>query len=120
MPRGLFITLEGLDGSGKTTQINRLAAWLKKRGHAPVVTRQPGGTATGDRIRALVLDSRSSGLAPMAEMALMFADRAQAIAEAIQPALDAGKARALRPLYGLDASAILPDSSRATASSCIT
>jgi dTMP kinase len=91
MPRGLFITLEGLDGSGKTTQINRLAAWLKKRGHAPVVTRQPGGTATGDSIRALVLDSRSSGLAPMAEMALMFADRAQAIAEVIQPALDAGK-----------------------------
>ena len=91
MPRGLFITLEGLDGSGKTTQINRLAAWLKRRGHAPVVTRQPGGTATGDRIRALVLDSRSTGLAPMAEMALMFADRAQAIAEVIQPALDAGK-----------------------------
>jgi dTMP kinase len=91
MPRGLFITLEGLDGSGKTTQIARLAAWLKKRGHAPIVTRQPGGTATGDRIRALVLDSRSSGLAPMAEMALMFADRAQAIAEVIQPALDAGK-----------------------------
>ncbi len=91
MPRGLFITLEGLDGSGKTTQINRLAAWLKKRGHAPVVTRQPGGTATGDRIRELVLDSRSAGLAPMAEMALMFADRAQAIAEVIRPALDAGK-----------------------------
>jgi len=91
MPRGLFITLEGLDGCGKTTQINRLAAWLKRRGHAPVVTRQPGGTATGDRIRALVLDSRSTGLAPMAEMALMFADRAQAIAEVIQPALDAGK-----------------------------
>jgi dTMP kinase len=91
MPRGLFITLEGLDGSGKTTQINRLAAWLKKRGHAPVVTRQPGGTATGDRIRALVLDSRSGGLAPMAEMALMFADRAQAIEEVIQPALKAGR-----------------------------
>ncbi|MGD0939767.1 MAG: dTMP kinase [Terracidiphilus sp.] len=91
MPRGLFITLEGLDGSGKTTQITRLSAWLKKRGHAPVVTRQPGGTATGDRIRALVLDSRSTGLAPMAEMALMFADRAQTIAEVIQPALDAGR-----------------------------
>jgi len=91
MPRGLFITLEGLDGSGKTTQINRLAAWLKKRGHAPVVTRQPGGTATGDRIRELVLDSRSSGLAPMTEMALMFADRAQTIAEVIRPALDGGK-----------------------------
>jgi dTMP kinase len=91
MPRGLFITLEGLDGSGKTTQINRLAGWMKKRGHSPVVTRQPGGTATGDRIRALVLDSRSSGLAPMTEMALMFADRAQAIAEVIEPALAAGQ-----------------------------
>jgi dTMP kinase len=91
MPRGLFITLEGLDGSGKTTQINRLAAWLKKRGHGALVTRQPGGTAAGDRIRALALDSRSSGLAPMAEMALMFADRAQAIAEVIEPALEAGQ-----------------------------
>lgn len=91
MPRGLFITLEGLDGSGKTTQINRLAVWLKKRGHESLVTRQPGGTVTGDRIRALVLDSRAGGLAPMAEMALMFADRAQAIAEVIEPALAEGK-----------------------------
>jgi dTMP kinase len=90
MPRGLFITFEGLDGSGKTTQIQRLASWLKMRGQPPLVTRQPGGTATGDRIRALALDSRSTGLAPMAEMALMFADRAQAIAEVIEPALSAG------------------------------
>ena len=91
MRRGLFITFEGLDGSGKTTQINRLAAWLKKRGHSAVITRQPGGTKTGERIRALVLDSRSKDLAPMCEMALMFADRAQAIAEVIKPALTAGK-----------------------------
>jgi dTMP kinase len=91
MRRGLFITFEGLDGSGKTTQINHLEAWLKKRGHATVITRQPGGTATGDRIRALVLDSRSKGLTPMCEMALMFADRAQAIAEVIKPALAEGK-----------------------------
>jgi dTMP kinase len=91
MPRGLFITLEGLDGSGKTTQIRRLASWLTKRGLEPVVTRQPGGTATGDRIREILLDSRSARLAPMAEMALMFADRAQAIAEVIGPALDAGR-----------------------------
>jgi dTMP kinase len=93
MPRGLFITLEGLDGSGKTTQMRRLAVWLKKRFplQDPILTRQPGGTGTGDRIRALVLDSRQSGLAPMTEMALMFADRAQAIAEVIQPALDEGK-----------------------------
>jgi len=96
MPRGLFITLEGLDGSGKTTQIKRLAAWLKKRNLdkrnlEPVLTRQPGGTPIGDRIRELLLDSRSTSLAPMTEMALMFADRAQAIADVIQPALDAGK-----------------------------
>jgi dTMP kinase len=91
MSRGLFITLEGLDGSGKTTQLKHLSAWMQRRGIQPVVTRQPGGTPTGDRIRELLLDSRSAGLAPMAEMALMFADRAQAIAEIIAPALDAGK-----------------------------
>jgi dTMP kinase len=91
MPRGLFITLEGLDGSGKTTQIKRLAAWMQKRGLETIVTRQPGGTATGDRIRALLLDSASSPLAPMTEMALMFADRAQAIAEVIEPSLAAGR-----------------------------
>jgi dTMP kinase len=91
MARGLFITLEGLDGSGKTTQLKRLAAWLQKRGVVPVITRQPGGTATGDRIRELLLDSRSAGLAPMTEMAMMFADRAQSIAEVIEPALAAGK-----------------------------
>ncbi|MGA8742959.1 MAG: dTMP kinase [Terracidiphilus sp.] len=91
MPRGLFITIEGLDGSGKTTQIKRLAAWMQKRGLDPVITRQPGGTATGDRIRALLLDSGSTPLAPTTEMALMFADRAQAIAEVIEPALAAGR-----------------------------
>lgn len=91
MPRGIFITLEGLDGSGKTTQIKRLVAWLSRRGPEPVVLRQPGGTAMGDRIREVLLDSRSGSVAPMTEMALMFADRAQAIAEVIQPALNQGK-----------------------------
>ena len=91
MPQGLFITLEGLDGSGKTTQLKRLAAWMEKRGAESVVTRQPGGTEIGDQIRALLLDSRSEGLAPMTEMALMFADRAQAIAQIIAPALAAEK-----------------------------
>src|SRR6185437_14193719 len=65
VPRGLFITLEGLDGSGKTTQIQRLASWLQRRGFASVQVRQPGGTPTGDRIRAILLDSRSTRLAPM-------------------------------------------------------
>lgn len=91
MPRGLFITLEGLDGSGKTTQIARLAKWMKKRGLDPVVTRQPGGTPTGDRIRALLLDSGTEPVSPMTEMALMFGDRAQAIAQVIEPALSAGQ-----------------------------
>src|SRR6202789_642515 len=93
MPRALFITFEGLDGSGKTTQMRRLGAWLKKRlpSDELILTRQPGGTATGDRIRALVLDSRQTGLAPMTAMALMFADRAQAIAGVIEPALAEGK-----------------------------
>lgn len=91
MPRSLFITLEGLDGSGKTTQIKRLAAWLTRHGHEPVVLRQPGGTVVGNRIRELILDARSRSLDAMTEMALMFADRAQAIAEIIQPALDSGK-----------------------------
>jgi dTMP kinase len=68
-----------------------LAAWLGKRGIPVVQTRQPGGTATGDRIREILLDARSQALAPMAEMALMFADRAQTIAEVIQPALAEGK-----------------------------
>ena len=73
--------------------MRRLTVWLTMRlgEDAVVVTRQPGGTATGDKIRALVLDSRSAGLAPMTEMALMFADRAQAIDEVIEPALAAGK-----------------------------
>ena len=91
MPGGLFITLEGLDGSGKTTQIKRLAAWMTRRGLSVVQTRQPGGTDLGDRIRPLLLDARSTPVAPMAEMALMFADRAQAIAQVIRPALDEGR-----------------------------
>jgi dTMP kinase len=91
MSRGFFITFEGLDGSGKTTQLKRLVSWMLKRGMTPEVTRQPGGTATGDRIRELLLDSRSGSLAPLAEMAMMFADRAQSIAEVIEPALAAGK-----------------------------
>jgi dTMP kinase len=94
MARGQFITFEGLDGSGKTTQLRRLASWLTAAGHATVTLRQPGSTALGERLRAVLLDSRSEStlgpLSPMAEMALMFADRAQAIAEVIEPALVSG------------------------------
>jgi dTMP kinase len=88
---GFFITFEGIDGSGKTTQLRRLAAWLESRGETPLVTRQPGGTKTGDRIRSLLLDSKTEGLAPRAELGLMFADRAQAVAEVIAPALGEGR-----------------------------
>ncbi len=94
MARGFFITFEGLDGSGKTTQLRRLASSLTEQGHAVVALRQPGGTALGDRIRSVVLDSRSDAalgaISPVAELTLMFADRAQAIAEIILPALTAG------------------------------
>jgi dTMP kinase len=94
MQRGYFITFEGLDGSGKTTQLRRLAATLAAEGHTVVTLRQPGGTALGDRIRSILLDSRSEAvlgpIAPAAELALMFADRAQSIAEVILPALAAG------------------------------
>jgi dTMP kinase len=90
MPRGLFVTFEGLDGSGKSTQLRRLKEWLQAEGHSVTTTRQPGGTRAGDRIRALLLDSRTESLAPLAELGLMFSDRAQAIAEVIEPALQAG------------------------------
>jgi dTMP kinase len=89
--RGFFITFEGLDGSGKTTQIRKLAAWLEARGIVHTLTRQPGGTPTGDRIRNLLLDSKSAGLAPRTELGLMFADRAQTIQDVIAPALAAGQ-----------------------------
>jgi dTMP kinase len=95
MRRGLFITFEGLDGSGKTTQLRRLAQSLTASGHEVVCLRQPGGTALGDRIRGILLDSRSEAalgpIAPLAELALMFADRAQSVAGIILPALAAGK-----------------------------
>jgi len=95
MQRGYFITFEGLDGSGKTTQLRRLAATLEAEGHPVVTLRQPGATVLGDRIRSILLDSKSEAahgpIAPAAEMSLMFADRAQAIAEIILPALKDGK-----------------------------
>jgi dTMP kinase len=94
MAPGFFITFEGLDGSGKTTQMRRLQAWLTAEGRTVTSLRQPGGTALGDRIRGILLDSRSEtalgGITPLAELALMFADRAQAIAEVIRPALERG------------------------------
>ena len=88
--RGKFITFEGLDGTGKSTQMRKLAAALRQGGHKVVETREPGGTATGEKIRKVLLDSGTAGLDPLAEMALMFASRAQHIAEVIEPGLAAG------------------------------
>src|SRR5581483_9951744 len=89
--RGIFITFEGLDGCGKTTQLARLAEALSARSLDVVATREPGGSGIGERIRAILLDSRTAGLSSYAELALMFADRAQHVEEVIQPALKMGK-----------------------------
>jgi dTMP kinase len=91
MARGFFITFEGLDGSGKTTQLRKLAQWLEAAGHQVTLTRQPGDTRIGERIRSLILDSRTENLAPRTELGLMFSDRAQGIAEVIEPALAQGR-----------------------------
>lgn len=92
--QGLFITFEGLDGSGKTTQVKRLAATLEAEGRRVVLLRNPGGTALGDRIRGILLDSRSESelgaITPTAELALMFADRAQSLEQIVKPALAEG------------------------------
>ena len=86
--RGVFITFEGPDGSGKTTQIRRATEWLQGRGIDPVLLRQPGGTPLGEKIRSILLDSRAQDpVSPLTELALMFADRAQSIHEIILPAL---------------------------------
>jgi dTMP kinase len=89
--RGRFITFEGLDGCGKSTQLEKLAKVLRAQGLPVVTTREPGGTPTGEKVRQLLLDTNTSSLAPLAELALMFAARAQHIAEVIQPALSEGK-----------------------------
>lgn len=88
---GKFITFEGLDGCGKTTQLDRLASALKAAGHDVVTTREPGGTPIGERVRAILLDARTEGLSPRAELALMFAARAEHIHQVIKPALRQGK-----------------------------
>ncbi len=82
----MFITFEGIDGSGKTTQLRRLA----KRYADPVITKEPGGTPTADRIRAILLDA-SSKLDPLAEVFLFAASRHQHVVEVIKPALEAGR-----------------------------
>lgn len=87
---GRFITFEGLDGTGKSTHLERLAAVLRREGLEVLTTREPGGTRIGEQVRGILLDSHTHGMAPLAELALMFASRAQQISEVILPAMNRG------------------------------
>jgi dTMP kinase len=89
--RGRFITFEGLDGSGKSTQIRVLAERLRAVGHEVFETAEPGGTPIGRKIRRILLDNTNHEITPIAEMLLMFACRAQNVDQWILPALGAGK-----------------------------
>lgn len=89
--RGLFITLEGIDGTGKSTQLRRLVQHLRKRGYRVRATREPGGTRAGERIRTILLAASTGKLAPLAELALMYAARAQHLDEVVRPALARGE-----------------------------
>ena len=91
MPRaGLFITLEGGEGAGKSTQLTAIADWFIAQGREVVVTREPGGTEIGERVRKLLLD-QAGGMSAATETLLMFAARAEHITQIISPALAAGK-----------------------------
>ena len=87
----MFVTLEGVEGSGKSTQIERLCASLKAAGRPVTLTRQPGGCELGRTLRAILLSQKSSGLDDRAELFLYLADRAQHVAEVIRPALESGQ-----------------------------
>jgi dTMP kinase len=87
----MFITFEGPEGSGKSTQLALLADYLRSQGHAVMTTREPGGTVIGDQIRACLHDVGNQAMTPATEILLYSASRAQLVAELIQPALQAGK-----------------------------
>jgi dTMP kinase len=87
---GLFITLEGPEGSGKTTHARLLADWLAATGHDVLVTREPGGTRIGDVVRTLLLDPIYSGIRPETEFLLFSAARAQLVGDVIRPHLEKG------------------------------
>jgi dTMP kinase len=88
---GVFIAFEGGEGAGKSTQVRRLQEWLTEEGLVASTTREPGGTALGGKIRAMVLDPASVGLSPRSEALLYAADRAQHVHDVLRPALDAGE-----------------------------
>lgn len=87
----MFISLEGPDGGGKTTQVHLLAEWLRSQGHDVLQTREPGGTRIGDQIRSVLHDSANTDMDPRTEILLYSASRAQLVAQLLSPALDAGK-----------------------------
>ncbi|MBT3182265.1 MAG: dTMP kinase [Deltaproteobacteria bacterium] len=87
----MFITFEGIEGCGKTTQIHLLNKHLCDSGHSTLLTREPGGTPIGERIRSILLDSKNDNMSPRTELLLYTAGRNQHIVEKIQPALDEGK-----------------------------
>jgi dTMP kinase len=89
--RGHFVTFEGVEGVGKSTQVVRATAYLRGRGVEPVVTREPGGTALAEKLRALVLEPGHGPVSPAAELLLYFAARASHVDEVIRPALEAGR-----------------------------
>lgn len=88
--RGLFITVEGGEGVGKSTNIAVVEDWLKGQGIGYRLTREPGGTPLAEQLRGLLLEQREESMAPMTELLLMFAARAQHIQQVIEPALAAG------------------------------
>ena len=87
----MFLTLEGIEGSGKTTQINNIYRFLENKGHNCVITREPGGTKIGRKIRSILLDPENKGMEPMAELLLYFSDRVEHVKKIIEPALAEGK-----------------------------
>lgn len=87
----MFITLEGGEGAGKTTQILHLAEWFQRRGTRCILTREPGGTSLGKSIRALLLNPENQGMAAETELMLYMADRAEHVHKVILPALTAGR-----------------------------
>lgn len=89
--KGIFITFEGIDGSGKTTQIELLNSFLKQSGFDVVLTREPGGTDIGDKIREILLDSKNIQMSYRAETLLFLASRAELVSKVIQPSLNQGK-----------------------------
>jgi len=88
--RGRLITFEGPEGGGKTTQIRKTALFLRKKGHAVLILREPGGTKTGEAVRQILLDRKQNRMTPQTELLLYLAARAQIVGEKILPALEKG------------------------------